>query len=364
MTTPDFPARWIGIGLGATAAVAFLVLLAGTPTDTASEASDMAAPLLPRIRGVEHAVLTDAPHVPPPIERDYAARVVVDLETVEVTKELAPGVDYTFWTFGGSVPGKFIRVREGDEVEFHLRNDPSSIVMHNIDLHAVTGPHGGGHATMTAPGQETSFTFRALNPGLYVYHCATAPVGQHIANGMYGLILVEPAEGLPEVDREYYVMQGEFYTEGERAAKGHLPFSYAKALDERPEYVVLNGRVGALTGENALQARVGERIRLFVGNGGPNLASSFHVIGEIFDNVYAEGGTAVTRNVQTTMVPPGGSTITEFRVDFPGTYVMVDHAIFRAVDKGGAGHIVVTGQRNAIFSEGSERPCRSAIWGC
>jgi nitrite reductase (NO-forming) len=342
----------------------FLILIGSRWTGEIEGASVMDAPSLPTIRGEEVAVLTDAPNVPPPIERDFATRVVVELETIEVTKQLAPGVDYTFWTFGGSVPGKFIRVREGDEVEFHLKNAASSVVSHNIDLHAVTGPHGGGQATMTPPSMATSFTFRALNPGLYVYHCATAPVGQHIANGMYGLILVEPADGLPEVDHEFYVMQGEFYTEGERGAKGHLPFSYAKALDENPDYVVFNGSVGSLTGDNAVQARVGERIRLFVGNGGPNLASSFHVIGEIFDNVYAEGGTAFTRNVQTTLVPPGGSTITEFRVDYPGMYVMVDHAIFRAVDKGGAGHIVVTGPPNEIFREGTERPCRSQIWGC
>lgn len=363
-TLPRFSRSWMWSGVGAGATLALFVLVGGLATDRGGEASRMDRPALPKVHGEETAVLTDAPMVPPPIARDHAARVLVDLETVEVTKELAPGVEYTFWTFGGSVPGKFIRVREGDEVELHLKNAASSVASHNIDLHAVTGPHGGGHATMTPPGQETSFTFRAINPGLYVYHCATAPVGQHIANGMYGLILVEPAEGLPAVDHEFYVMQGEVYTEGERGAKGHLPFSYAKALDESPDYVVFNGRVGSLTGDGALQARVGEHIRLFVGNGGPNLSSSFHVIGEIFDNVYAEGGTAVTQNVQTTLVPPGGSTITEFRVDYPGTYVMVDHAIFRAVDKGGAGHIVVTGQKNEIFREGSERPCRSTIWGC
>jgi len=356
MRTPSLPTRSIWTGLGAGAALTFVIFVAGTPTDTTTDPSTMDAPSLPKIRGVEHAVLTDAPFVPPPIARDYAARVIVELETIELTKELAPGVDYTFWTFGGSVPGKFIRVRVGDEVEFHLKNHPTSVTPHNIDLHAVTGPHGGGHATFTGPGRETSFTFRALNPGLYVYHCATAPVGMHIANGMYGLILVEPAEGLPEVDHEFYVMQGEFYTEGGTGASGHLPFSYAKALDENPDYVVLNGRVGALSGENALQAGVGDRIRLFVGNGGPGLVSSFHVIGEIFDNVYAEGGTAVTRNVQTTLVPPGGAAITEFRADFPGSYLMVDHAVFRALDKGANGTIVVSGQPNAIFREGTTGP--------
>src|SRR5690349_8469524 len=218
------PTRWIWAATGAAAAAATFLIMAAGEARNELRPSTMDAPTLPRIRGEETAVLTDAPNVPPPITRDYAAHVVVEIETVEVTKTLAPGVEYTFWTFGGSVPGKFIRVREGDEVELHLKNAASSVTPHHIDLHAVTGPHGGGHATMTAPGGETSFTFRAMNPRLYVYHCATAPVGQHVANGMYGLILVEPAEGLPAVDREFYVMQGEFYTEGDRGAQGLLPF--------------------------------------------------------------------------------------------------------------------------------------------
>ncbi|HUP51913.1 MAG TPA: copper-containing nitrite reductase [Longimicrobiales bacterium] len=354
MTTRSLPTHWIWAALGALVTLALLLFVGGVPTTPANARSEMRAPELPPVRGVETALLTDAPEVPPAIERDYATRVVVELETIEVTKELAPGVDYTFWTFGGSVPGKFIRVREGDEIEFHLKNHDSSVTPHNIDLHAVTGPHGGGKATFTGPGQETSFLFRALNPGLYVYHCAVAPVGMHIANGMYGLILVEPKEGLPDVDREYYVMQGEFYTEGALGAKGLQPFSYQKALAESPDYVVFNGSVGSMGGESALQARVGERIRLFVGNGGPSLASSFHVIGEIFDNVHVEGGTTVNRNVQTTLVPPGGATMVEFRADVPGHYVMVDHAIFRALDKGANGIIEVTGPSNAIFSESTQ----------
>jgi nitrite reductase (NO-forming) len=360
---PALTARWTWTLSGAGLAAAFLVLVAGEPVN-GPRPSEMSAPTLPKLRGEEVAFLTDAPNVPPPIERDHAARVVVELETIEVTKTLAPGVEYTFWTFGGSVPGKFIRVREGDEVEFHLTNAASSVTPHNIDLHAVTGPHGGGHATMTAPGGHTSFTFRALNPGLYVYHCATAPVGMHVANGMYGLILVEPAEGLPEVDREFYVMQGEFYTAGAYGEAGLQPFSYEKALDENPDYVVFNGSVGSMAGANALQAERGERIRLFVGNGGPNLTSSFHVIGEIFDNVYAEAGSALTTNVQTTSVPPGGATMVEFRADVPGNYVMVDHAIFRALDKGANGIIQVTGAPNEIFREGTAQRCRSVIWGC
>ncbi len=311
------------------------------------------APELPELVGEEIAVITEAPNVPPPITRDHATRVRVELETVEVTERLADGVEYTFWTFGGAVPGNFIRVREGDEVELILKNHPTSVAAHNIDLHAVTGPGGGGSSTFTGPGQETSFTFRALNPGLYVYHCAVAPMGMHIANGMYGLILVEPAEGLPEVDREFYVMQGEFYTEGKHGEKGLQPFSHEKAVAEQADYVVFNGSVGALLGENALEAKVGERVRLFVGNGGPNLTSSFHVVGEIFDNVYPEGGRTVNHDVQTTLIPAGGAAMTEFRLDVPGSYVLVDHSIFRATDKGAMGMLMVTGEEIPTIFDGA-----------
>ena len=306
---------------------------------------------LPPLEAVEVAILTTAPEVPPAITRDYAARVIVNLEVIEIVKELADGVEYNMWTFGGEVPGKFIRVRVGDLVEFHLINDLMSKMPHNIDLHAVSGTGGGAAASLVAPGQEAAFEFRALNPGLFVYHCATAPVGMHIANGMYGLILVEPEAGLPDVDREYYVMQSEFYTIGAYNEKGFQSFSMNKAIREDADYVVFNGRVGALTGPGALQAQVGETVRLFVGNGGPNLTSSFHVIGEIFDNVYGEAGTLVSqRNVQTTSIPPGGATIVEFTIDVPGTYTLVDHAIFRAFNKGAIGILNVPGEtRPEIF---------------
>jgi nitrite reductase (NO-forming) len=316
-------------------------------------ADDGAIPIrtTPEIRGEVTAVLVAPPNVPAPITRDYATKVIVNMEVVETTKRLADGVDYTFWTFGGDVPGNFLRVREGDLVEFHLKNHESSIVPHNIDLHAVTGPGGGAKATFTLPGNETVFSFTALNPGLYVYHCATTPIGMHIANGMYGLILVEPEGGLEPMDHEYYVMQGEFYTQGATGEAGHQPFSYEKALAENPTYVVFNGAVGSLTGDRALSAKTGETIRLFVGNGGPNLISSFHLIGEIFDNVYTEAGSEPTHNVQTTLVPAGGATIAEFRVEVPGTFIMVDHSIFRATDKGALGLINVTGEdRPWIFN--------------
>lgn len=300
----------------------------------------------------EAAVLTHAPAVPPAISRSHSTRVVVNIETRELVQRLADGVDYTFWTFSGTVPGQFIRVREGDVVEFHLNNRPDSRMPHNIDLHAATGPGGGATSSLVSPGQSATFVFKALNPGLYVYHCATAPVGMHIANGMYGLILVEPVGGLPHVDREYYVMQGEVYTTGGYGERGLQSFSWEKALAESPDYVVFNGAVGSLVGDNALRAEVGETVRLFVGNGGPNLISSFHVIGEIFDRVYTEAGSTVTENIQTTLIPAGGAAIVEFETQVPGDYILVDHAIFRAFNKGALGMMAVTGPQDSVIYSG------------
>ena len=303
---------------------------------------------------VIQAVLTHAPNVPPPITRNYAAKVVINVETQEKIMRMADGVDYMFWTFGGQVPGQFMRVREGDEVEFNLSNSPDSKMPHNIDLHAVTGAGGGAASSFTAPGHTSTFSFKTLNPGLYVYHCATAPVGMHIGNGMYGLILVEPKAGLSKVDREYYVMQGDFYTKGKYGEAGLQPFDMEKAIKEQPDYVVFNGSVGALNGEKAITAKVGETVRLFVGNGGPNMVSSFHVIGEIFDKVYVEGGKLENHNVQTTLVPAGGAAITEFKVDVPGTFIMVDHSIFRAFNKGALGMLKVTGPEDKIIYSGKQ----------
>jgi nitrite reductase (NO-forming) len=300
-----------------------------------------------KIVGEEVAVLTEAPNVPAPITRRYATKVIVNLDVVEKPMRLADSVEYNMWTFGGTVPGRFIRVREGDLVEFHLKNAANSTMPHNIDLHAVTGPGGGAKASLTLPGGESVFSFTAMNPGLFVYHCATSPVPMHMANGMYGMILVEPKEGLPKVDREFYVMQSEFYTKGKYGEHGMQTLDMDKGIDEKPTYVVFNGAVGALTGDRAIQAKTGERVRLFVGNAGPNLTSSFHVIGEIFDNVYTEGGSNVAEhNVQTTSIPAGGSAIVEFGVEQPGDLVLVDHAIFRAFNKGTLGILHVGGEEN------------------
>lgn len=312
------------------------------------------------------AELTPPPLVPTPIGKRKAKKLIVDMEIVELEGTMTNGVTYLYWTFDGTVPGSFIRARVGDEIEFHLKNHPDNKLPHNIDLHSVNGPGGGAASSLVAPGHETVFSFKVLNPGIFVYHCATAPVGMHIANGMYGLILVEPEGGLPPVDREYYVMQGDFYTEGKYGEKGFQPFDMQKAIDEQADYVVFNGHVGALLGDRALEANVGETVRLFVGNGGPNLVSSFHVIGEIFDKVWVEGGSLINENVQTTLIPAGGAVMLEFKVDAPGEYLLVDHSVFRAFNKGAMAELMVYGDKNErVFKgkiqEGIYRPEGGAI---
>lgn|SRR5690554_1947497 len=308
-------------------------------TDGTTEVMDLVAP----------------PYVQTPVGDRSAKKVVVNLEIIEKIGELSDGTEYNFWTFNGTVPGTFIRARVGDEIELNLKNNENNNLPHNIDLHAVNGPGGGAEASFVTPGKEGSFTFKALNPGLYVYHCATAPVGMHIANGMYGLILIEPEGGLPQVDKEYYIMQGDFYTKGKFGEKGLQEFDIDKAIDEHAEYVVFNGHTGALLGDNELLVKTGETVRIFFGNGGPNLTSSLHIIGEIFDRVYTEGGTTITKNVQTTSVPAGGAVIVEFKADVPGEYVLVDHAIFRAFHKGALGKIRVSGEENPQIFKKNEQ---------
>jgi nitrite reductase (NO-forming) len=291
------------------------------------------------------SIVRNPADVPPPIGDREPMTFRVDLTTQEVTGQLADGTTYNYFTFDGKVPGPMIRMQIGDTVELALQNDSTSKFPHSIDLHAVTGPGGGAVYTQTKPGEETTFVFRALNPGLYVYHCATASIPHHISNGMYGLILVEPEGGLPPVDREFYVMQGEIYTEQPFGTAGHLAFSPEHMSNEIADYVIFNGAAGALTSdENALRANVGETVRIYFGVGGPNYTSSFHVIGEIFDRVYDQASltAAPLTDVQTTLVPPGGATMVEFKVDVPGRYILVDHALSR-LERGLAGFLLVEG---------------------
>ena len=301
-------------------------------------------------------ITRDPTDIPAPVGNRGPQNVRVDLETIELPGQLADSTTYTYWTFNAKVPGPLIRVRVGDTVELHLKNSPDSLMTHSIDLHAVTGPGGGSVATQTQPGGESVVTFKTLKPGLFVYHCATPMVAQHISNGMYGMILVEPAGGLPPVDREFYVMQGELYTSQPFGTSGALTGDTTKLLDEKPEYFVFNGASMALTSDaHALRANVGETVRVFFGVGGPNYTSSFHIIGEMFDRVYnlASLSTPPMVDVQTTLVPPGGATMVELKLEVPGRYILVDHALSR-LQRGLAGYLYAEGDPNPdVFNPGS-----------
>lgn len=293
--------------------------------------------------------------VPKPLGDRPPQLVKYAIETVELDGKLDDGTTFTYWTFAKKVPGPMLRVKEGDTVEVALTNNKGSKAVHSIDLHAATGGLGGGEHTQVAPGETKTITFKALNPGLYVYHCATPSVAHHISAGMYGLILVEPKGGLPKVDKEFYVMQGDLYTSHKFGTKGHHEYSHDKAGDELPTYYTFNGAVGALGKEHKMEVDVGQTVRVYFGVGGPNKVSSFHVIGEIFDKVYSEGSTnTVKENVQTTLVPAGGATIVDFKVQHPGKYILVDHALSRA-GKGLAGILEVKGKADATVYRSSEK---------
>lgn len=310
-----------------------------------------------RIEAKEGANWTHAPAVPPRIDRSEQARLIVNWRANEFTNTLDPvhKVRYAAWGFEGSTPGPILRARVGDLIEVHLTNDAKSTHPHNIDFHFATGPGGGASALSVSPGQTASVEVRALQPGIFMYHCATPDIPTHIANGMYGYVIVEPEGGMPEVDKEFYVVQSEFYATG----RGVAALDVAKLDAEEPNYVVLNGAVGSLMGTNSPKVRVGDRVRIWYGNAGPQLISSFHVIGEIFDRVYREGdlASAPAQGVQTTLVPAGGATAVEFRIDVPGTYLLVDHAIARTLHKGLVGAIVAEGAANTqIFEPGAANP--------
>ena len=310
------------------------------------------------------AQVTYAPAVPPPVGRRTPAIVVVHLDSNAKVLPITTGVTYQFWMFNGHVPGPFIRARVGDTLEVHVTNSDDGGMPHNVDLHAVTGPGGGAKVTTVVQGEERVAWFQLLHPGLFIYHCAAPPVMDHIANGMYGLILVEPKGGLPKVDREFYVLQSEVYTKEPVQGSDTLEFSHEQGLLEHPRFVVFNGRVGSLVGDGALTAKTGERVRIFFGNAGPNLISSFHVIGEIFDNVYREADlvSPPAHSVQTTLVPAGGATVVDFDVEVPGDYTLVDHAIFR-VEQGAVGFLKVEGapRHDIYLSQDDASTCKGCL---
>jgi nitrite reductase (NO-forming) len=292
-----------------------------------------------------------APEVPSPIQRKEQRRVVVSWTIKETQLEIAPGVIYdNAWGFEGHVPGPVLRVREGDLIEMHLTNGSTSQNPHNIDFHFASGPGGGASALSVAPGKSAVLEARAMVPGFYMFHCASPDIPMHIANGMYGFVIVEPAEGLPRVDKELYVVQSEIYTKDGKL--GHQQFSMERGEKMDPQYVVFNGAVGSLLKDKAPHVGVNQRVRIFVGNAGPNLISSFHVIGQIFDKVYREGDllSPPATGIQTTLIPSGGAAVVEFQTSVPGNYLLVDHAIFR-LHHGAAGNIVVDGPQNAEIFE-------------
>ncbi len=286
------------------------------------------------------------------VERTATTTVHVEIEAKEVIAEVAPGVYQNFWTYDSRVPGPMLRAKVGDTVVVTFKNHESSLHPHTIDFHAVIGPGGGAGVLLANPGETKTLTFTALHAGLFVYHCAAQNPAIHMAHGQYGLILVEPTEPLPPVDHEYYVMQGEFYTTGTLGKKGLQIFDSKAMLDGIPNYVVFNGRTGALA--NNLHAKTGETVRFYVGNGGVNLISSFHVIGTVFDRVWQEGSITSdpVTDVQTTLVPAGGSTVVDLRLRVPGNFVLVDHALAR-VDKGAWGVLRVTGEPQQGVFEGT-----------
>lgn len=314
----------------------------------------------------EEAILTTAPNVPPQITRDHSVVLQVPLTTNTKVNQLTSQYKYEQWNFNGTVPGPFIRARVGDVVELSLTNHDETGNPHNIDCHAFLGPGGGAALTTAEEGQTKTARFRLMFPGLFMYHCAAAPVPVHIANGMYGLMYVQPAEGdLPPVDHEYYVMQSEFYHEppdvgDDGRPSSQVEFSYPNALREEPNVVVFNGNEAALTRDKPLKARVGETVRIFFGNAGPNLTSSFHVIGSNFRKLYRDGDVVSPPGqfVQTTNVPPGSATVVDMKMLVPGTYTLVDHAIFR-LDKGAVGYLNVTGKPrpDIYYSTESPAPC-------
>ncbi len=292
------------------------------------------------------SIARDPTNLPAPIGERPPAVVRITLTARELDGALDPqsGTTYHYWTFDGTVPGPMVRVRQGDTVEITLRNDAGDLMQHSLDFHAALGPGGGAQYSSVPPGEARTFTFQATTPGLFVYHCGTPVIAQHIANGMYGLMLVEPPGGLPPVSHELYVMQGEVYTTGAMGGAGIQKMSVSRLLDERPNYVVFNGAVGALAEQHALRSAVGDTIRIFFGVAGPNLTASFHIVGEIFSKVYVLGSfdSAPLKNVQTVSVPPGAAAVIEMNTPIPGRFMLMDHAMSRAM-KGSMGYLEVAG---------------------
>lgn len=296
----------------------------------------------------------DPTDLPPPIRRSKTKTVTVDLYAEEVITEIEEGKKAWVWTFNGTVPGPMIRVMQGDTVVINLTNNLHNEEPHNIDLHASMGPGGGGDVTNVEPGETRTFSFKARRQGAYIYHCAAEGMPwEHVAYGMYGLIMVEPKGGLKKVDKEFYIGQSDWYHDA-LGNPGHLipddvnVLDEEKALAEHPSLFSFNGHKHALTrpdlfGET-IRADQGDKVRFFFVTGGPNIGSNWHIIGTIFDKVYKGHVKDATRNEETVYVAPGSAAVFELSTPVPGQFLIVDHALFR-VPKGAGGfmHVDQTG---------------------
>lgn len=293
--------------------------------------------------------LVPAPNLPAFPECNGEPRNVrFTLETAEYEAEIAPGITFPFLSFNGAVPAPAIVVCLGDWVEVTLINPAESRHAHNVDFHAATGALGGGGVSTVSPGKQTTFRFQAIKEGAFVYHCAIPPIPMHVTSGMYGSIIVLPKGGLSEVDKQFYMMEGDFYSEPSEDDPSRHVYSPERISNENPSFVVTNGKVGALTGDNALKVNVGEKVRFFYGQA--NDESWIHIIGGHFDKVYARGSfhpdSAKEYGVETTTVAAGSVTVAEYTFKYPGTYLFVNHKLIRATEKGQAVQIVVEGADN------------------
>jgi nitrite reductase (NO-forming) len=338
----------IGRGSGAAA-----ITVDETPSSDAGAAS--ISPPSPAKPVGASQVAADPTALPGPVDWTEPRRHQVTLDVVEVVAEIEPGVTFNYMTIGGQIPGPMIRVRQGDTVEFTLKNAPDNLMPHNLDFHAVYGTEGGGEATYVVAGQANGMVFQAMYPGAFIYHCAVPILDYHISTGMFGMIVVEPPEGLPPVDHEFYLGQHEIYTDQAAGTQGHHNFDFQAMLREDPTYVLLNGEKHALTPERrgAMKVKVGETARIFFVCGGPNLACNFHPVGNVWAKAWREGAILnhPERYVQTVAVPPGSCLIAEMEFPVPGLVKLVDHALSRVVGKGMLGIIEVEGEpRPDIFT--------------
>lgn len=304
-----------------------------------------------------------APKVPPAAKRDEQRLFVVSMEVVEGNCPLDPENDVETLMWGYRIakddrtcgtPGPVIRGRVGDVARITMTNLASNKMAHNIDFHAVTGQGGGAEALTAAPGESATIEVRLLYPGAFMYHCAFGDVPEHIARGMYGMFIVDPETPLPSADHEWAVIQSEWYVD-EPDDQGFAMYNRDLVVDEEPRYVTFNGQVGALTGDNALTMKVGERSRIYMVNEGLNLDSNFHPIGSHWDAVWPEAATHPSnkpiRGSQSTLVVAGGGTVADIVGLVPSTIILVDHALNRAFYKGTIGQVVVEGEEDAELFE-------------